>query len=224
MKPLALLATALAAVSASAQVTAIELTPTDVGSGNTTYFTTAPTMDASLFFGQDFGSAVRAVNFNTAPDGTLSEGLEVTNEYASLGVTMNSIRISSDIYGGNNYGVGFAAEDDAAQVYTFSTPVIAVGIVNTSPDRDLYEFFSGANATGTLLFSFRDQENVGINFNIDRFLGGIADDGVTIGSFRASNASGNLELDELIYAVPEPGTFIGVGVALAALALRKRNR
>lgn len=214
----------LASSAALGQVASIELTPTDVGSSNNAYFTTSPTANPALFFGADFGSDIRTVDFNTAPDGPLSEGASLTNEYASFGVTMNSIRISNAIYGGNNYGTGYAAEDDVPQVYTFTTPVIAVGIVNTSPDGDLVEFYSGPNATGTLLFSFNDQEGQSRNFNIDRFVGGIADPGVTIGSFRVSNQSGNLELDELIFAIPTPGT-LGLILAGSGLAaLRRRGR
>jgi hypothetical protein len=190
----------LAAVSAHADVVRIELTPTDLASANTAFFTVRPTADPALFFGVDYAQQVRRVDFNTAPDGVLTEGASLTTQYASYGVTMNDIRISADIYGGNNYGPGFAAEDDAAQIYTFSAPVVAVGIVNTSPDRDLVQFFSGPGATGELLFEFRDQEGLPLNFNIDRFVGGTAQAGTTIRSFVISNASGNMELDELIFA------------------------
>lgn len=44
--------------------------------------------------------------------------------------------------------------------------------------------------------------DVPVNFTVDRFIGGVALDGKTIGSIRISNASGNLELDELVFAVP----------------------
>lgn len=191
---------ALACTAAAADVIPIELTPADLSSNNTTYFTSPPTTHGPLFFGVDHGPHFRAVNFNTAPDGALIEGGSVTTQYASFGVTMNDIRISAAIYGGNNYGPGFAAEDDAPQVYTFNAPVVAVGIVNTSPDRDLVQFFSGPNATGELLLEFRDQQNTGVNFNIDRFVGGTITGTTRIRSFRMSNATGNLELDELIFA------------------------
>lgn len=197
---LALSVLIVAAGGSAADVTPIELTPTDVSSGNAAYFTARPTANGALFFGVDHGANFRAVDFNTAPDGVLVEGGSVTTQYASYGVTMNDIRVSAAIYGGNNYGVGFAAEDDAPQVYTFDAPVVAVGIVNTSPDRDLVQFFSGPNATGQLLLEFRDQQNTGVNFNIDRFVGGSITGTTRIRSFRMSNASGNLELDELIFA------------------------
>lgn len=204
---------------AQAAVIGIEFTPTDVGSSNTAVFTTFPTDDPALFLGADYGGNVRLVDFNTAPDGPLSEGGTISTQYSSLGVTMNNIRISSAIYGGNNYGTGFAAENDPPQIYSFSTPVIAVGIVNTSPDNDLVEFFSGLGATGTLLLSFRDQEGLSPNFDIDRFVGAIATDGDTIGSIRISNNTGNLELDELIFAVPEPttGSLMGLGMCFLSL-------
>lgn len=206
---------------ATAGITPIELTPTDVGSGASDRFTDFPTLNPALYLGFDGGVNTRTVDFNTAPDGTLSEGGSVSTQYASLGVTMNDIRISASIFGGNNYGTGFAAEDDVPQVYTFSTPVIAVGIVNTSPDKDLIEFFSGPNGTGELLFSFRDQENLSTNFNIDRFVGGVATDGTRIGSFVVSNSSGNLELDELIFVVPAPGSALVLGSV--CLAARRRR-
>lgn len=183
--------------------TKIEITPTDVGSTATDIFSTSPTSDPALFFGTDFGGRIRAVDFNTSPQGTLVEGGFVTDQYAPLGVTMNTVRISASIFGGNQYGPGFAVENDPPQVYTFDPPVIAAGIINTSPDKDLIEFFAGPDATGDLLFSFRDQEAApSPNFNIDRFVGGLAGDGQTIGSMRISNATGNLEFDELIFAVP----------------------
>ncbi len=211
----AILGGLLLASPAMSQVAKIELTPTQVSSGNATFFTTSPTDNPALFFGAAFAD-VRLVDLNSAPDGALVEGGEVTTQYASFGVTMNSIRISGSIYGGNNYGAGFATEDNVPQVFTFTKPVKAVGIVNTSPDKDLVQFFSGPNGTGTLLFSFNDQEGLSTNFNIDRFVGGIAADGVTIGSFVVSNQSGDLELDELIFAIADgpacPADLNGNGV------------
>lgn len=203
------------ASTAWGQVAKIELTPTQVNSGNAAIFTTSPTDDPALFFGVAFAN-VKLVDFNSAPDGALVEGGEVTTQYASLGITMNSVRISGAIYGGNNYGAGFATEDNVPQVFTFTKPVKAVGIINTSPDKDLVQFYSGPNATGSLLFSFNDQEGLSTNFNIDRFVGGIAAEGVTIGSFVVSNQSGDLELDELIFALDDeptcPADFNGNGV------------
>lgn len=202
------------------------ITPIDIDAmtaNGDSYFYSFPTQNPALCFGFDPGANGRGVNFNTAPDGPLSEGLELTNQYESFGVLMNSIRISASIYGGNNYGPGFAAEDDAAHVYTFITPVVAVGIVNTSPDRDLVQFWSGPNATGTLLFEFRDTEGLPLNFNVDRFVGGIADAGTTIGSFVVSNQSGNLELDELIFVVPVPSA-AGPGLLAIGFGAARRRR
>lgn len=192
---------AIAATASFASVTKIDLTPTAVGSGDPNRFTVFPTANPSLFFGRNYGIRFRKVNFNTAPDGPLVEGGNVTTQYASLGVTMNTIRISGDIYGGNLYGAGYAAEHDLPQIYTFTTPVVAVGIVNTSPDKDRVQFFSGPGATGTLLHEFVDTDGLPLNFNTDRFVGGTATDATTIGSFVINNQSGNLELDELIFAV-----------------------
>ncbi len=228
MKAACVVAALMAAPTvAFSQITPIELTPTDVGSSNTTYFTTPPTVDPTLFFGPTLGTQAIRVNFDTAPDGLLSNNLLITNEYASYGVTMNAIRISSTLYGGNLYGnPGFATNHDSPQVYTFTTPVIAVGIVNTSPDKDRIEFYAGPNATGTLLFAFNDQVDAASpNFNIDRFVGGIADSDVTIGSFRIINQSGNLELDELIFVpVPEPTSAAILGGAGLMVVLRRRRR
>ena len=180
-----------------AQIVPIDLLPEDVGSSENSFFSTFPTEDPTLYFGTNF-SNVQAVDFDTAPDGSLNEGGSVTTQYSSIGVTMNDIRISAIIFGGNNYGEGFAAEDDFPQVYTFSQPVIAVGIINTSPDNDQVDFYSGPDGTGTLLLSFDDAST---NFNIDRFVGGIVTGGTdSIRSFVVSNESGNLELDELIFA------------------------
>jgi hypothetical protein len=202
------------AATAGANVEKIEWTPTNLASGNQDYFTVPPTANPALFFGQDYGSAVRKVNFNTAPDGSLVEGGDVTTQYASLGVTMNNIRISADIYGGNLYGAGYATEDNVSQVYTFTRPVLAVGIVNTSPDKDRVSFYSGPGGTGTLLLEFSDQEGLPLIFNIDRFLGGRVNGGAAIRFFVMSNQGGDLELDELIFAFAPaiPGDFNGDGL------------
>lgn len=214
----------LLAPLAFATITPIELTPTDVGSSGSSFFSTSPTSDPGLFLGASLAANAKTVNFNTAPDGPLFEGLLITNEYSSLGVTMNSIRISGAIFGGNLYGTGFAADHDSPQIYTFSSPVVAVGIVNTSPDKDLVEFWSGPNATGSLLFSFNDQESVPTNFNVDRFVGGIATGGMTIGSFKMSNISGNLELDELLFVpVPEPSAVTLLLMATIPASVRRRR-
>lgn len=209
----------LSAPQAAGQVSKIEWTPTQLGSGDPSFFTVAPTANPALYFGIRFDQ-VGLVDFNTAPDGPLVEGGDVTTQYNSIGVTMNAIRISASIYGGNLYGPGFATEENQPQVYTFTKPVKAVGIINTSPDKDLVQFFSGPDATGKLLFAFNDQEGVPTNFNIDRFVGGIADDGVTIRSFVVSNQSGDLELDELIFAFAEeptcPADLNGDGLVNAA--------
>lgn len=191
----------LMAVPVDAGIKGVELAPADVGSGSASVFTSHPTITPDLFLGLGSGPDVRRVNFNTAPDGALSEGASVSTQYTSIGVTMNDIRISAAIYGGNQYGTGFATEDNIPQIFTFSEPVVAVGIVNTSPDKDLVRFYSGPGATGELLHEFRDQDGVPTNFNIDRFVGGVATGGTRIGSFSVSNASGDLELDELIFVV-----------------------
>lgn len=217
-----MLVIALFSASTNAGVTAIEYTPTDLASGDTSYFTTSPTSSPELFLGLENLDDYRTISFNTAPDGALSEGGNVNTQYTSLGVTMNDIRISAIIYGGNNYGAGFATEDNIPQIFNFTTPVLAAGIVNTSPDRDLVQFYSGADGTGELLLEFRDQENIGVNFNIDRFVGGIATDGTTIGSMVVSNQSGDLELDELIFVVPSPGGFFVLGLAGFAMSTRRR--
>ena len=182
----------------------IELTPTDVGSGMADVFTTLPTDDPSLF-GLS-GSDVRVVDYDSDPNGNpLNAGLFLTNEYSSIGVTMNSIRIADDVYQGAASAPN-ATWHDSPQVYTFSVPVNAIGFVNTSPDQDLYEFYSGPDATGTLLYSFRDQDGQQQNFNIDRFVGVIAQPGETIGSIRVLNDDGNLEIDELIFQVSDVQT------------------
>lgn len=223
MKLLAtLLISALLPSVAKAGITPIELTPTDVGSGNTSYFTTSPTADPTLFLTPG-SNLVQRVDFNTAPDGPLSEGGDVNTQYQSLGVLMNDIRITASIYGGNNYGAGYATEDDAPQVYTFTTPVVGVGIVNTSPDNDTVQFWSGPNGTGDLLHEFHDQEGMSPNFNIDRFVGGMADGGTRIGSFVVFNNSGDLELDELIFFTPTPGAGTLLGMALIAGGSRRRR-
>jgi hypothetical protein len=188
---------------------AIELTPTDVGSSNAATFSTLPTDDPALF--GLTGADVRGVDFDLDPNGNaLAANSSLTNQYSSLGVDMNDIRIDNQVYQGPASPPN-ATEDNAAQIYTFTVPVTAVGIINTSPDRDFVEVWSGPNATGVRMLAFRDQENVAVNFNIDRFLGARACPGSRIGSLVMSNASGDLELDELIFEVtPLPPPDAGV--------------
>lgn len=202
-------------MASSAAFTQIELTPDYVGSANGNYFTTAPTDNPELFLG--VGEA-RLVDFNTAPDGDLTEGGDVNTQYASLGVTMNDIRISSNIFGGNNYGPGFATEDNAAQIFTFDTPILAAGIVNTSPDGDMVRFWSGPDATGEMLLEFNDEGSSGT----DRFVGGVSDGSDSIRSFSVSNQGGDLELDEFVFIVPSPPA---TGLPLiAGVAAGRRRR
>lgn len=182
--------------------TAIELTPTDVSSAATNTFSPLPSASPAAF---GFGTTgdIRSVSFDVTPSGgALAAGTLLTTEYASVGVAMNGIRIDSAVYGGPASPPN-ATEHNAPQVYTFSAPVSRVGIINTSPDQDSFEAWSGPDGTGTLLLAFRDQFPGTRNFNIDRFVGAEACAGTTIGSIKVFNASGDLELDELVFKIAE---------------------
>jgi hypothetical protein len=180
---------------------AIELTPGDVASASASVFDPLPS-DSPETFGFD-GSDVRVVDFDTTPSGaSLAADTELTDEYESLGVTMNNIRIDSDVFEGPASAPN-ATEDNDPQVFTFSVPVTRVGIVNTSPDQDTVQLWSGPDGTGEMLFEFQDQVGVGSpNFNIDRFVG-VECSGAQIGSVLFTNASGDLELDDLVFEIAE---------------------
>ncbi|MEW6269719.1 MAG: PASTA domain-containing protein [Thermodesulfobacteriota bacterium] len=178
----------------------LELTPTDLGSDRSDVFSTLPTSDPALF--GFTGSDVRRVNFDTTPTGTpLASGTQLTSEYASAGVLMSSIPISSGVYGGaaSPPNATFIGPIGGQQSFTFTVPVVAVGIINTSPDQDRIAFYS---PSGELMFSIRDQDALpGPNFNVDRFVGARVTDSNLIGSIVFQNEAGNDEFDELIFEV-----------------------
>jgi hypothetical protein len=226
--------------AASAAIIPIELTPADVGSLSGSVFTTLPTDNPALF-GLN-GADVRFVDFDFAANGDpIASGTALTNEYASLGVTMNGIQVSSGVFGGpasapNATTTPFVQGLDL--IFTFSVPVVAFGAINTSPDADVLEFWSGPNGTGTLLFSFADQNGTSSpNFNVDRFVGGFITGGTPIGSVVYQNNSGQIELDEFIFEVEldffeepdtgdvaEPTALSLFGAALLGAAWMRRRR
>ena len=185
----------------SPSFTRIELVPKDVGSTSSSTFSKLPTSDPALF--GLTGTDIRKVNFDTTPAGeTIASGTTLTNEYASIGVEMENIRVVSDVYGGaasppnattSPFQQGFE------QRFRFTVPVVAVGVINTSPDQDRFEFYS---TTGELIYSTRDQDDQsGPNYNIDRFVGARTTNDRLIGSMLLVNASGQIELDEMIFEV-----------------------
>jgi hypothetical protein len=178
----------------------IELTPDDVGSAAPDVFTRLPSA-APARFGLN-GRDVRAVDFDHLPGGARSRSEHrLTTEYRSLGVTMNGIRISDATWQGPASAPN-ATWHNTPQVFTFTVPVVAVGIVNTSPDQNVVQLWSGPNATGTLLLEFRDQDTTGSDSSVDRFVGGRVCGEATIGSMKIINSEGSdLELDELVFEV-----------------------
>jgi hypothetical protein len=182
---------------------AIELTPNDVGSSQENTFSVLPTENPALF--GFTGTRVGKVNFDKTPDGAnLSSGTQLTDQYASIGVTMNSIRISDSVFEGAasppNATISPTVKD-ASLVFTFADSVVAVGAINTSPDKDRVEIWSGPHGTGTLLFSFIDQVGGQKNFHVDRFVGVRARGKDRIGSVVFKNNTGEIELDELIFEI-----------------------
>jgi hypothetical protein len=182
---------------------AIELTPNDVGSSQQNTFSVLPTENPALF--GFTGARIGKVNFDKTPDGkVLGSGTKLTDHYASIGVTMNEIAISDSVFEGAasqpNTTVSPTVKD-FGQVFTFTVPVIAVGAINTSPDKDRIEIWSGPHGTGTLLFSFIDQVGEQKNFHVDRFVGVRSRGKDRIGSVVFRNNTGEIELDELIFEI-----------------------
>lgn len=182
---------------------AIELTPREVGSSWKNTFSVLPTDNPALF--GLTGKRIGKVNFDRSPDGkALSSGTSLTNHYAREGVTMNGIAISNSVFEGAasppNATISPTVKG-ASLIFTFTVPVVAVGAINTSPDKDRIEVRSGPNGTGTLLFSFIDQVGSQKNFNVDRFVGVRSHGKDRIGSVVFKNNTGEIELDELIFEI-----------------------
>jgi len=161
----------------------------------------------------------------------------MTNQYASLGVLMNGFQVVNSVFGGaasppNATTTSFA--QGVQLIFTFTVPVVAFGAINTSPDADVLEFWSGPGGTGTKLFEFADQNGTSTpNFNVDRFVGGFIDANTPIGSVVYKNTRGQDELDEFIFQVeldfferiPEPGSFaLLAGGLLGLVAMRRRHQ
>ncbi len=193
----------------SVDFTPFELTPSDVGSANTDVFTTLPTEDPALF-GLN-GSDIRRVNFDRTPAGDpIASGSFLTDEYAGVGVSMNNIEVSNNVYGNpaslpnattTTFTPGLRLE------FTFHVPVVAVGVINTSPDQNEIEYYS---PQGVRLFKTRDQDNEpggSYTYSIDRFVGARVNDGNLIGSFTLVNTTGQVELDELVFEVLKEQVF-----------------
>jgi hypothetical protein len=183
--------------------TPIELTPADVGSTSASVFSTLPTANPAAF--GLAGSDVRKVNFDTTPAGaSIASDTTLTDQYAALGVTMENVRVSNSVFGGPASAPNATttpAQAGVAQRFVFSVNVVAVGIVNTSPDQDTFEFYDKADQ---LIFSTRDQNGAGApDFNIDRFVGARTNNDRLIAAMELVNASGNMELDELVFEVSD---------------------
>jgi hypothetical protein len=177
-------------------VTTIVLTPSDVGSLSTTQFTTLPTADPTLFgFGMT-GASVQKVDFDFDPDGNpILAPIDLTDEYSSIGVLMNHIRVSSTVAGGAASppnATTTVPENPDFQVFTFTVPVLEAGIINTTPDAQVYDFF---DENGNLLASVTDPGNA----DIDTFIGAKVSSGSLIKTFRITRINYAMELDELIF-------------------------
>lgn len=232
---IAVVASLLATNSALALIVPIELTPGAVGSGSSSIFTVLPTDNPALF--GLTGPDVRRVDFDFDANGiAIASGTSITNQYASLGVVMNGFQVSNNVYGGaaSAPNATTTSFDQGVQlIFTFTVPVVAFGAINTSPDADVLEFWSGPSGTGTMLFAFADQNGTASpDFNVDRFIGGFIDANTPIGSVVYKNTRGQDELDEFIFQVeldffervPEPTSLLLLAGGLATIAATRRRR
>ncbi|MEM1409727.1 MAG: hypothetical protein AAGG79_03150 [Pseudomonadota bacterium] len=191
-----IVASAAAAMTTTAwAATAIDIQATDPSG-------TFGTVDAAqlVAWGFDPSRAV-VVDFDFDAGGSaIPNGTALTNQYASLGVTISGAVTSASVFGGP------ASPPNAAfgsgPIFSFSQAVERVGIVNTSPDQD---FFGVSNAS-----AFVAGANDGGNFTVDRFVGFQADPGDIITSFLFDNGSGSLELDNLVFQFEEGDRVIPV--------------
>ena len=212
-----------------AHATMIELTPGDVGSTSSSVFSTLPSADPALF--GFTGVNTFTANFDVDDEGVaIPTGVALTDQYADWGLTITGgVTTSTSVYGGEASSPNAAYVTGGAQIYSFAQGISRVGIINTSPDRDQVRVY---DVEGDLIAAFTDQAGVSTNYNIDRFVGWDAGTGPLIGSIVFSNASGNLELDELVFTVadisgvPLPGAGLLLAAALGGLGLaaRARNR
>jgi hypothetical protein len=108
---------------------------------------------------------------------------------------MNHIRVSSTVAGGAASppnATTTVPENPDFQVFTFTVPVLEAGIINTTPDAQVYEFF---DENGNLLASVIDPGNA----DIDTFIGAKVSSGSLIKTFRITRINYAMELDELIF-------------------------
>ncbi len=231
---LAIIASMIAAGSASADLDPFIIEPSDLDPMDSTTFSVLPSDDPSLFGitgpVTDTGAGVRVVDFDVDPDGNpLAPGTNLTDQYASVGVlfTTNTgieSEVGPGVFGGPASAPNATFLLDGSVIINFTVPVDAVGIINTSPDADFYAFFTGPDGTGTELTpQFQDPGGA----DRDLFVGGFATGGMLIGSFVITDNVGALELDDLIFrVVPEP-TSIALSltglVGLVAFARRLRK-
>ncbi|MEM9411369.1 MAG: hypothetical protein AAGA30_09665 [Planctomycetota bacterium] len=94
-----------------AQFIPIEMTPKNVGSLQERVFSTLPTTDPALFGIP--GDNVHTVDFYFDPTGMpIPDESNLTNQYESVGVLMNNIRVDNVVYEGPASAPN-ATEDDA---------------------------------------------------------------------------------------------------------------
>jgi hypothetical protein len=168
--------------------------------GDATRFDPLPSRLPSWY---DFERDATTVDFETYPDGTpIPPGSALSDEFKSVGVEMGGVWVYDGAFDGASSGE--KTTGGGRQVFNFLVPVKAAAIVNTSPDHDIVELYTGQNGTGDCLLRFADQEGEEEDVLVDRLVGGRAAGFDTIGSMVVINASGNLELDDLVFEPQRP--------------------